>query len=340
MTFLADSPDLRTPRSESGALCPPGPQDVGRTVLYALDGDGEIDLGNLAEGQDIRATAQIDGRTHLVRITEARCVPESGSEHTVIMLPGLLERVDSGPGGELHEALAAEFPNSRLASIATDGVGPHRPPLSLREAWELGFDTMAADRLQLAEAVASGPVTLVGISLGSILALLVALRNLNHDTPPIHIRHAVDHSHALVPPGNVPKNVLLQFVPHMLQEMLRKSQREGMTKMAAVRGLLGSVALHAPHMVSYGSNIKNVVRGTKPAKLFKVAEAIPMTFISGEGDPLGQKELLDYLQASYPDTVRVMWLPDVGHSSCLEAGQVAAAIAAAERHVVARTSPT
>jgi pimeloyl-ACP methyl ester carboxylesterase len=289
--------------------------------LRALDG-WLIDLSELHCGESVTATIDIAERRHLVHVTEARRADPSGESHTVLMLPGFTETVERGSGRNLHDAVSNHYPYSRVLSIATDGVGLPCRRLGWQEGLSLNFDTMADDRLQIAEQLsADGPVTMVNVSMGSVIGLKLALQNLREQR--LQLEHIINHSHAQVPLGHIPRDMIARFLPHIAVDGLREAIRH---PAPFVEHALGSLALLA-QAPSYLGNIKNLLGGSNPADMYAVAEQVPTTYISGEHDPLAQTELLMRLQQALPGQVNIVQLPGRGHASSLDATQAARDIA-------------
>ncbi len=301
---------------------PPTPSEIGSTTLRALDGSS-IDLSELHCGEDVSATIDIEDRRHFVRLTEALRPDLAGENHTVVMLPGFSEMVDRGSGRNLHDAVTRHYPSSRVLSIATDGIGLPCRRLSWRQGLGLDFNTMASDRLSIAEHLAEeGPITMVNVSMGSVIGLRLALQNLREQR--VDIEHIINHSHAQVPLTHVPRDMVARFLPHIVLDSAREVVRH---PGPLVDHALGSLAILASHAPSYVGNLKNLLAGTDPADMYTVAEAVPTTYISGDRDPLAQRELLTRLERALPGQVHVVWLAGRGHAASLDAMAAARDIA-------------
>jgi pimeloyl-ACP methyl ester carboxylesterase len=270
----------------------------------------------------VDGTIDVDGRQHFVRLTEARRVSAMDDTHTVLMLPGFTEMVDRGSARNLHDAVVGHYPYSRVLSIATDGVGLPCRRLGWREGLELNFDTMASDRLAIAERLHTGPVTMINVSMGTVIGLQLALCNLREQR--VELEHIVNHSHAQVPLSHVPRDMVARFLPHIAIDSAHEvARRPG----PLLDHALGSLAILATHWPSYLGNIKNLLTGTSPADMYKVAEQVPTTYISGDRDPLAQRELLMRLQQALPGQINVVLLSGRGHASSTNAATAAHDIA-------------
>jgi len=324
---FARAPALELPRQRV-----PTPGEIGDTSLRALDGS-YLDLSELHGGESVSATIDIAERRHFVRLTEASRADPANSRHTVFMLPGFTETVDKGSGRNLHDAIATHYPYSRIVSVATDGVGSSCRRVGWQAGFGLDFDTMAADRLSIAEMLSGDdPVTLATVSMGSVIGLQLALRNLYERR--INLERIVNHSHAQVPLGHVPRDMAIRFLPHIAVDGLREAVRR---PAPVVAHLVGSLALLAHHLPAYAGNLKNLLAGTDPADMYAVAEQVPTTYISGDRDPLAQRELLTRLQQALPGQVAVLRLPGRGHASSLDATTAARDIASVDDHAPAST---
>ena len=293
-----------------------------RLVQYADD-----------EAPRLRRTMSIQlGKvSHSARITEpdSRNPRNTSAIDTVVMLHGYTEMIDAGTGKNLHDALAPHYPDKRLISIATDGVGRYCQRVGWVDALRKDFSTMARDRHRLINVLAgTGKVTLLDVSMGSVIGIeLLHFDSLLPDDVPID--HPLDrrlnfdaiihHSSAQVPPGRIISDMIIRFLPHIYKDGLRV---HGSMPHRA-QGLL-KVALAYPRSTpALIGNLIHLLMGIDPRKVASLAAKFPTGYISGEHDPLAQNKCHLDLSANNPKNVSVYIKPGAGHADCLNAAVAA-----------------
>lgn len=283
-------------------------------------------------------TANLGGIDYSLRVTEAERSTGGINDEvdSVVMLPGFTEMIDTATGCSLHKALSRHFPERRIISIGTDGVGAHTASIGWKEGWHKDFTAMAEARHKLISAFAGrGVVTLVGVSMGSVLSnrLLAYDLQLQSDrfmrkqtgSQPLDIDAAVFHSHALIAPGHVPVDMFLRFLPHVPIDVGRVGlESESDNRLASLLKLSVSLPKAAPALAG---NIKNLVQGTTDQALYSVSGNFPTGFVSGERDPLRQEDRLRRLETAMPEMVSVNIVKRVGHAACFDAPTAARHIA-------------
>lgn len=264
---------------------------------------------------------EVDGHNHFARITEAdeAHVADPEAIPTIFMLPGLTEMVDGGTAKDLHDDLALRFPESRVVSIATDGVGIHTAPLSFRDGLHRTFDEMADDRLTLMNALqGGGGITLVAISMGTAISVKLLERNSQLGNP-LPIEAFIAHSHAIVPKGRVLQDMVGKFLPHIGKDVIEVAKHQPIKK------LLGCLAVRRgfrQSMPAMASNIVHLLKGSEWSEFFHVASEYPTGIISGAKDPLRQEALCKQLAIAVPSTVLYI-RQDIGHGACLDSNSAA-----------------
>jgi len=298
-------------------------------ALGALHG-AEKKPDDLSPGETVHAFMNVEGRTHALRITEASDTTGGVSQPDIYMLPGFSEMTDMGSAKRFHTAVARQLPGSRVISIATEGVGAVSKPLLPASAARMSFNRMALDRLRIMQALSEdNPVTLLTVSMGSVIGLRLAHKNLQLPADrQIDIRHIVNHSHAQVPLDRVHPDLTVRFPLHVVDELRREG---GRIPGVVIAHALGAAAFWPKQAVSHLRNMINFVPGTPEALTHTIAKQYPTTYLSGTRDPLAQPALLARLERAYPQHVNVKWLQGLGHLATAFAEREARTVAEAIR---------
>ena len=272
---------------------------------------------------------------HCARVTEPAANRDSVTESldSIIMLPGCLEMIDAGTGKNLHDALAPHFPNKRIISIATDGVGRYCQKIGWRQGLTKNFQSMATDRHRLINILkGDGTIDLVDVSMGSMISLELLAFNTTLPQEAVatsqqdrwlDISAVVHYSSAHVTPGRVVPDIGLRFGPHIYYDSLKMLGVLGSLPTGHV-AMLKALPRSLPAIVGNGMHI---LKGVDPKKKAAAARDYHTGYCTGQNDPLGQLEQTRQLAELYPGTVTLQIKPNTGHAACMDAKAAATDIA-------------
>ena len=278
---------------------------------------------------------QLDCVTHSTRITEPEAEYRARTQplDTIVMLHGYTEMIDAGTGKNLHDALAPHFPDQRLISIATDGVGRYCQRVGWKEGLSKDFTKMAIDRHRLVNVLkGSGRITLLDVSMGSVIGIELLAYNTQLKTgqlseqatdPWLDIAAVIHHSSAQVPPGRVIPDMVMRFLPHIY----RDTRRVSTTMSRPAQGIVQTAIAYPRSLPALAGNLVQLLRGTNPEKVLATALAYPTGYISGQHDPLAQNDDRLRMAQRHPGQVITYVKPGAGHADCLDAQAAANDIA-------------
>ena len=269
---------------------------------------------------------------HCVRITEPS---DDGAQATapldsIVMLHGYTEMIDAGTGKNLHDAIAPHFPDKRIISIATDGVGRYCHKVGWREGLTKSFRSMAIDRHRLINVVGGGgSISLFDVSMGSMIGLELLDYNtrlpqesfaMNDQDRRLDIEAVIHHSSAHVTRGRIGPDVLMRFPTHICCDSLKMQ----LALKAFTPGHAAVVRALPRSLPALTGNGLNILKGVDAKKRLAAARDYRTGYIIGQNDPLGQRKQMLQLATLYPDTVKLHIKPHTGHAACMDARSAAA----------------
>lgn len=283
----------------------------------------------------------VDDYRHAVEVTDPL-----GNEpaFTVFSFPGFTETIEGPFRKELHRELAEQFPEARIVSVGSNGVGTTGGKYNWNERSFHDTRAMGSQRLILSKALAGDMgVYWMGTSMGSVIAVKGSHENL-HNTPndkAINQLGLFALSQAIVDPRNVPRDMALRFVPGLiikdipLELALKTPPREAL--MLARQGLhygLGKKDIHA-----MANQVMDLLHGVPEHFTAEVISNVPIALVAGEHDPLAQWKMWDRLSSQHPGMIEQYKVPSRGHEIAMKPHRACAKMAAAGRLLVERTLP-
>lgn len=143
---------------------------------HALDGKFQIP-GDQPEKIIMPVGSNKHERTLLLTEPDENLTDDADQAVNTVLMPGLTE-MDIGSAYLLHQAIARRHPERRTITVMTPGVCLNAKPLSFAEGYSRELDVTAEENLNLLKwMLKNGPTSLVGTSLGSVIATKMAVKN-------------------------------------------------------------------------------------------------------------------------------------------------------------------
>lgn len=356
---------MQDPTQAQSATVTQLPSPVERGLFYT-DSEGRIDRGSVvgvgqpvyphsrtfAGGSRIRMTGfiPVHGEHYLVRVSEPDPdqVEDPASVPINYIMPGWTEYIDAkGPAKDLHDEVADATPGSRTVSVANDGLSIHGQALPPQEALNRGFPHMADARLRIAAHYAgSGIVDVYGRSMGTILSVHMAKRNL--DATPGHGLviprlnfispglvstevHESERFRKKDPETDLEKALLTaEFLGHMAADSSREALLHPGRALRAAMGYsaLGVAMARQPgKALAILGHYRQMTPGTPWEMVKAVSEAHDIHIRVGDKDTVRETEQYKKLQELYPDRVRLDIHEGKGHAMSMNPKSIVAALA-------------
>ena len=293
---------------------------------------GEVSLRNLrttggrTEDQPLRHhrlySIAINDFQHPVEITD----PEATDpQYAIMSFPGFTEHVECGIRQGFHAELAKFFPEARIISIGTDGIGQNSGSYGWRTRNEHNLQAMARHRIELGLALAARlPLFVQATSMGAPIShnmnqIVLADPELKQA---MDIRGQFYISPALVDPHNVPRDMAASFVPGLVLDFvkefgLKSSPSEVVETLR--RGL--NYGLHQRELPALANQLLGLLSGTPEAEIIDVTSEIPTVVVAGEKDSLAQWDMWHRAQAANPSMVELHQIKGRGHVMAMKPGK-------------------
>jgi pimeloyl-ACP methyl ester carboxylesterase len=280
-------------------------------------------------------TVERDGFRHAVEVTDP-IVAEPA--YAVFSYPGFTEQIEGGIRKYMHSSLAREFPEARIVSVGSNGIGSTGSRYGWNERSLHGLDAMGSQRLALAKALAGRlPVFVKGTSMGTVVSHRLAHQNFygKPEDGEIDLRGLYWLSPALVDPKNVFKHMGLLFVPQLTTDAfkeiaLKTPPREALNILAHGRhyGLSGA------DFRAMGHQMLELFQGTKEEAVGEVIAKVPTVVVAGENDGLAQWPMMDRLHRQYDGHLHLEKIKGRGHSLAMKPDRACAKLASTGRFLV------
>lgn len=264
-------------------------------------------------------TLKLDEFRSAVEITD----PADGVEpdFVIVSKPGLTEHITGGIRRQMQARLAYAFPNARIASIESDGIGQEGDrynPYDTQDRARHDFDGQAAQRLLLARALAGDlPVVPLATSMGAPIAVRMVHQNYYSESADgkVNIAGQVWNVPALVIPERIVPDMVCKFLPKMSlgasEELLLKSSPRELFNIIR-QGVIqsGFSKEDLPIMLH---QISELLKGTPEELISEVLEAAPTLAITGEKDALLQQDMMARLKRKHGDKLHHVVVEGRGH---------------------------
>jgi pimeloyl-ACP methyl ester carboxylesterase len=223
----------------------------------------------------------------------------------------------------------------------------HGYALAYRQAIERPFADMAQARQQIAKRLAGdAPIEIIGTSMGSVLALMTALHNINTDNQnkvnivglkflsPGIIASQIPEHEAFRPSLDTTAGrigTFVKFLGHMGVDSVREGIRHPAEALDAVLGFMAvsaAIAKEPDKATAVLGNLLQLMEGTPWESIKTVAEHYPITVITGSKDTLREEAQLKALKSMYPHSFNFKIVNGKGHAMSLAAHKSAAALSA------------
>lgn len=278
---------------------------IGEAAVFTDSG------GNIQPRADQFLRVTVNGFGYGIRQTYPDADAKNGMN--IVHFPGFGEVIESGSAYNLHTSLASQFPEARVVSVASDGIGTIGEKLNLGNALNHGIKGMAEGRLKLLEALfGDQPVMVTACSMGSATTQEMLHQDItvghNLNIYPIY------YDTAVVEPNKTFLLMGVAFPLHMLLdtpiEIGRILGSDGtphlkeLAKMAEQRG--GDVL---PMLVE----VAGLMGGVAVEMTAKVSETYKGMTISGVSDPLRRVRKWAQIKKEHSPELHIVGVPWRGH---------------------------
>ncbi len=235
---------------------------------------------------------------------------------TIISFPGFTETIEGGFRTRFQEQLHYQFPNARIVSVGSNGVGSTGDRYGWNERSLHGFEDMAEQRLALVKAL-SGQAMIFGegTSMGSVVLHHFAKKNIKlPSSEAVNLAGLVYLSPALVDPKNVLRSMLIQLPRQLTVDAFIEIGLK--TPVSEMQFIFSAIK-------RYGLNFRDVnclihqglelLKGTNENEVESVISTYPTVVIAGEKDPLAQIPMWQRIAHNQPANVSLEIIQGRGH---------------------------
>jgi len=280
-------------------------------------------------------TVERNGFRHAVEITD----PIQGDPaYAVFSFPGFTEQIEGGIRKYMHSSLAREFPEARIVSVGSNGIGSTGSRYGWNERSLHGLDAMGSQRLALAKALGGKlPLFVKGTSMGTVVSHRLAHENFYGDPEDgtINLKGLYWLSPALVDPKNVFKHMGVLFVPQLTTDAFKEIALK--TPPAEVLHIMAKArryGLSRADLSAMGHQVLELFRGTPEEAVGEVLAKVPTVVVAGENDGLAQWPMMDRLHRQYDGNLHLEKIKGRGHSLAMKPDKSCAKLATAGRFLV------
>ena len=301
-------------------------------IRRTVDGLGDVALQGVRQTRNGAADqterqhrlygVTINGYQHATEITD----PVNGDPHYAILsLPGYSEHIEHDIRKDFHAGLAEKFPQARVVSVGSDGIGPHSGSYRWSERHGYDLDGMARHRVELVLALAAElPLFVQATSMGTIISH--RMNKLILDDP--DLKHAVDlrgqfyTSPALVDPSNIVRDMGVRFLPGIswdfTKEMLFKTAPKEAYEIIKNSTHSG---LSTADKTALANQFWDLWHGTRESEIGPVIAEIPTVVVAGQKDSLAQWRMWNRLKRAYPEQLELHPIRGRGHMMTMKPGR-------------------
>ena len=282
----------------------------------------------------------IDGRKQLVLITEPTQQPDNQSDPIVnnILLNGLTEIAQYGSASKWHKEMALRHPDRRTITLPTPGLNYKGHGLSIADGYRRRLEQTASENLRILQRISGdGQANIVGISLGSFVAVHMAEQNLAANesaqvnltrlklvSPAVGARN-VDEEESFrdVSDKDFVAEMEDRFVRHMAADIMRMALKHP-EESAECLAILGAYALGVhklPHRLAViAGNFNGVKAGIEWSTIKQVASEYETSILGGELDPLVKEQIPQWQSVKKNAPRTMLWLvKGMGHAMTVNA---------------------
>lgn len=265
---------------------------------------------------------EINDFQHAVEITDPT---EGDPDYAIMSFPGFTEHIECGIRQDFHAGLAKFFPNARIISVGTDGIGRNSGEYTWHSRQEYNLGGMARHRIELALALASQlPLFVQATSMGAPIShrmnrIVLANPKLNAE---MDIRGQFYISPALVDPHNIPRDMATRFVPSLMWDFVKEiSLKSSPSEIAEVMRRGRNYGLEKREVKALGNQLLGLMRGTPEKEVIEITSQIPTVVVAGEKDCLAQWGMWLRAKAANPDMVELHSIRGRGHVMAMKPGK-------------------
>ncbi len=279
-------------------------------------------------------TVELDNYAHAVEITEPLTDEPS---FTVMSLPGFTEHIEAGIRKKMHSHQSYIFPQARVISVASNGIGTTGGRYALSERANHGLQAMGEQRLKLAQALGGDrPLFVQGTSMGSVISHRMAQANLARPADEqLDLRGLFWLSPALVDPERIIKDMALRFPVGLAADLSKELLFK--TSPAALVGL-GRLArshnFHPDDATALGVQMFDLLRGTPEADIKAVITKVATVAIGGTADSLTQAFMFERMLDDHPDKLHFEAVKGRGHGLAMKPGKACSKLSQAAHKLI------
>jgi len=295
---------------------------LGETSLLAVRTSGEY-RDDVPTRHHRLYNVQINEFKHVVEVTDPVNRPAT---HAVLSLPGLTEKIEGGIRQTFHAHMSHLFPDARIISIGSDGIGPNSGTYSWGDRIDHNLEGMAEHRIELAIALAeSMPIFLHATSMGS--AISARMHKKLRRSPelqqlvPIHGQFLT--SPALVDPHNIPRDLAVAFLPKLLVDFAKEvGLKSSLQELRQLKEDGKNMGLAKRDLLALGNQVIGLMGGTAEADVAAMIETTPTVVVAGEKDPVAQWKMWRRIGNDYGDNLELHPIRGRGHVMAMKPGRL------------------
>jgi pimeloyl-ACP methyl ester carboxylesterase len=264
----------------------------------------------------------IDDYQHAVEITD----PEHGEpQYAIMSLPGFTEHIECGIRQSFHSSLAELFPQARIISVGSDGIGPNSSTYDWQDRKGYNIDGMARHRVELALALTARlPLFVQATSMGSVISQRMNETVLADPSvrEMLDLRGQFYTSPALVDPSNIVRDMGIRFLPGLgwdfAKELLLKSTRDEAKEVFRQGKNYGISGADKTALVN---QLWSLLHGTPESAVHASVSEVPTVVVAGEKDSLAQWKMWRRIAADQPDNLELHPIRGRGHVMAMKPGR-------------------
>lgn len=307
---------------------------LGEVCLRSVRWSGEQKLDQAVRTHRLYSIEN-DGFKNALEITDP---PEGEPKFLVISLPGYTETIENDFRQKMQSHLSYIFPDARIASIATNGIGVFGGRYGWRERKLHGFKAMAEQRLKITKAIGGQlPVFALGTSMGAVISHRMARANL--ENPVVNDRLDLKGlfwiSPALIPPTRIVKDMDFKFLPQLAWDISKEiAFKTSPAETLCLIGMAKHYGLKRHDFTAIVNQLLELHHSTSEADIANILTDVPTVMVAGANDSLAQWPMMHRLERQFDGHLQLYKIEGRGHSLAMKPDKLCDKLARAGRALI------